>query len=367
MTFDILLIAAAYFAVALGLVLVVFYTERKFAAFVQDRLGPMEVGKYGVLQPVADLLKLLQKEDIIPAKADRILFMIAPLLIFPAIFAGFSVVPLWPGFQASSMEVGVFFLLAIISLDVLGLLMAGWASNSKFSLLGAMRAVAQIISYEIPLGLCVLCVAMLSQSLDLQEIALQQGIYSNSPNYLFGIKAWGIDVSAVGGILSWNIVRMPLFFIVYVVFYITSLAECNRAPFDIPEGESEIIGGFHTEYSGFRFATFFLAEYSMMVLVAFVGVILFLGAWNTPLSNIGTFALADWTSGAPGTLYGTLTGLFWIVLKTILVTSLQVIMRWTYPRLRVDQLMYLCWKVLTPLMLLMLVLTGLWRMLMLDF
>ncbi|MDQ3393339.1 MAG: NADH-quinone oxidoreductase subunit H [Bacteroidota bacterium] len=348
------------------------YSERKISAFIQDRLGPMEVGYYGLGQTVADLLKLLQKEDIVPAAADRKLFLIAPLIIFTAVFAGFAVLPLTSSIAGSAAEVGVFYLLAIISLDVIGLLMAGWGSNSKFSLFGAMRSVAQIISYEVPLGLTVLCAVMISQTLNLQEISFQQGIWINhlattgseEVNYLFGIKALNIDVTRLGGIFTWNIFRMPLFFIVYIIFFIASLAECNRAPFDLPEAESEIIGGFHTEYSGFRWAFIMLAEYGMMLLVSFLGVILFLGSWNTPLPNIGSLPLAEWTSGAPGSWSGNLWGAFWLISKAMLVIFLQMWIRWTLPRLRVDQLMSLCWKYLTPAALVLLMITGVWRLLM---
>ncbi|MCY7353044.1 MAG: NADH-quinone oxidoreductase subunit H [Cytophagaceae bacterium] len=351
-------------ALAVGSVVVGVYAERKVSAFIQDRLGPMEVGPYGSLQLIADLLKLLQKEDIVPKLADRRLFLAAPLLIFTAIFAGYSVLPLSPDWQGSGASEGVYFLLAIVSFDILGLLMAGWASNNKYSLIGAMRAVAQIISYEIPLGLSVLCVVMLSQSLNLQEISYQQGIHAAELNYLFGLKGLGIDVSEVGGFLTWNLVRMPLFFIAFLIFFITSLAECNRAPFDMSEAESELVGGFHTEYSGYRWALLFLSEYAMMLLVSILGAVLFLGSWNTPLPNLGPLRLADWTSGQPGTFYGNLTGIFWILLKAAALIFVQMWVRWTYPRLRVDQLMHLCWKVLTPAALILVLLTGVWRLLM---
>jgi NADH-quinone oxidoreductase subunit H len=340
------------------------YAERKVSAFIQDRLGPMEVGYYGTLQVVADLLKLIQKEDIVPMQADRKLFLLAPAIIFTAIFAGYAVLPLSPDLQGSAASVGVFYLLAIVSIDIIGLLIAGWSSSNKYSLFGAMRSVAQIVSYEIPLGLSILCVVMIAQTLNLQEISFQQGIYSAEPVYLFGLKDWGIDVTQVGGILSWNIVRMPFFTFVYLIFFIATLAECNRAPFDIPEAESELVGGFHTEYSGVRFALLFLSEYGMMLLVAFLGAILFLGSWNTPLPNLGPLRLADWTSGAPGSVYGNLTGAFWLISKAFVVVFVQMWVRWTYPRLRVDQLMYLCWKVLTPAALLFLFLSGIWRLLM---
>lgn len=346
------------------------YSERKISAFIQDRLGPMEVGHYGLLQTVADIIKLLFKEDIVPSSADRRLFKMAPLFIFVSVFAGFAVIPLTPSLIGSGIEVGVFYLMSIISLDVIGILMAGWASYSKYPLLGAMRAVAQIISYEIPAGLAILAVVMISQSLNLQDICYQQGIWINElseetrANYLFGIKASGIDVTQVGGFLTWNIFRMPFLIIAFIIYFIASLAECNRAPFDIPEAESELIGGFHTEYSGLRWAFIMLSEYGMMLLVSFLGVILFLGGWNTLLPNIGVIALADWTSGQPGTIYGAITAIFWLFSKTFVLVFIQMWVRWTYPRLRVDQLMYLCWKVLIPFSLGIVLLSGIWRLMM---
>jgi len=341
------------------------YAERKISAFIQDRLGPTEVGYYGLLQTIADLLKLLQKEDIVSKAADRVLFLLAPLLIFSAIFAGFAVVPLSPELQGSSAQVGIFYLLAIISLDVIGILMAGWGSNNKFSLYGAMRAVSQIVSYEIPLGLSVLCVVMICQTLDLQAISYQQGILNTEgTNYLFGLKFLDLDVSQVGGILTWNIFRMPFLLVAFAIFFISSLAEANRAPFDLPESESELIGGYHTEYSGFRWAFLMLAEYAVMLLVAMLAAILFLGSWNTPLPNVGTITLADWTTGQAGSLSGYLWGIFWLTTKTFLLVFVQMWARWTYPRLRVDQLMALCWKYLTPAGLLLVLLCGVWRLLM---
>jgi len=344
------------------------YAERKISALIQDRLGPTEVGPYGAGQTIADLLKLLQKEDLVPTKADKWVFLAAPAVIFTAVFAGFAVMPLTPDLQGSGAAVGVFYLLTIISIDIIGLLAAGWSSNNKYSMLGAMRSVAQIISYEIPVGLTVLCVAVYCQSLDLQEISYQQGIYATHLNpdakyYLFGIQNLGIEVTHVGGFLSWNVIRMPLFFIVYIIFFMATLAEANRPPFDIPEAESELVGGFHTEYSGFRWALLFLAEYGMMLLVSFLGAVLFFGGWNTPFPNIGPVRLADWTSGAPGTVYGAITGAFWIISKAFAGIFLQMWVRWAYPRLRVDQLMHLCWKVLTPASLLLLFASALWQML----
>jgi NADH-quinone oxidoreductase subunit H len=348
------------------------YAERKISAFIQDRLGPMEVGYYGLAQTIADLLKLLQKEDIIPQQADRKLFLWGPILIFTAVFAGFAILPVTSGWRGSAAEVGVFYLLAIVALDVIGLLMAGWGSNSKYALFGAMRSVAQIISYEIPLSLSVLCVIAISQTLDLQEISFQQGIWINQfpnsmdagtqTNYLFGLKALGIETTHIGGVFTWNIFRMPFLIIVYIIYFIASLAEANRAPFDLPEAESELIAGYHTEYSGFRFSIFMLAEYGVMLLVSFLGAILFLGSWNTPLPNIGSLRLAEWTSGVPGTLAGHLWGAFWLISKALTIIIIQMWVRWTYPRLRVDQLMTLCWKYLTPALLILLFICSVWRL-----
>ncbi|WP_114778645.1 complex I subunit 1/NuoH family protein [Botryobacter ruber] len=363
------------FVLAVGLmlliVIVVVYAERKVAAFMQDRVGPTEAGPHGTLQPLLDVLKLLQKEDIIPAAADKKLFAIAPIMIFAAVFAGFAVIPLAPTLVPAGIGIGVFYLLAIISLDVVGLLMAGWGSNNKYAMLGAMRSVAQIVSYEIPAGLAILSVVMICQSLDFQEISYQQGVLINyfpgleyELNWLFGIEALGINTTYVGGFFTWNIFRAPVMLVAFVIYFIASLAECNRAPFDIPEAESELVAGFHVEYSGFRFATFFLAEYAMMVLVCLVAVILFLGSWNTPLPNFGPLALANLTTGNPGGITGIFWGAFWLISKTLVLLFLQLWARWTYPRLRVDQLMHLCWKVLTPAALAVVLVAGVWRLLM---
>ncbi|UII30079.1 NADH-quinone oxidoreductase subunit H [Fulvivirga ulvae] len=340
------------------------YAERKLSAFIQDRYGPMEVGYYGLLQTIADLLKLVQKEDIVPKSADRKLFLIAPVLIFVFVFAGFAVLPVTSFWQGAPIQTGVFYLLAIISLDVIGIVMAGWSSNNKYSLLGAMRSAAQIISYEVPLTLSVLCVVIISQSLDLQTISTQQGIWANETNYLFGLKALDIDITHIGGFLSWNVVRIPLLFLAWLIFFITSLAESNRAPFDLPEAESEIVAGFQTEYSGFRWSVIMLAEYGMMLLVSLLGVVLFFGSWNTPFPNIGPLKLAEWTSGVPGTWFGHFCSGFWLISKAMLMVLLQMWVRWTYPRVRIDQLMSLGWKYLTPAALVLLLLSGVWRLFM---
>lgn len=329
------------------------YAERKISAFMQARLGPMEVGYYGILQTVADLIKLLQKEDIIPTGATPGLFKAAPVLIFMAVFLGFSVIPLSPTWQGSELPTGVFFLLAIVSLDVIGLMIAGWTSGNKYSTLGAFRSAAQIISYEIPLGLSVLCVVMYNQTMDLQEISRQQGVLAAEEMYLFGIPA--LSTGQVGGFLSWNIFQMPLLLPVWVIFFIASLAESNRAPFDLPEAESELVAGYQTEYAGFRWAVIMLAEYAMMLLVSILGAILFFGGWNTPLPNIGTLSLADWTTGG-------IWGVGWLMGKSLFFVAIQIWIRWTYPRVRIDQLMNLSWKYLTPVALVLVIMVGFWKL-----
>lgn len=338
------------------------YAERKISAFIQDRLGPMEVGYYGFAQSIADLVKLIQKEDIVPQKAIAPLFRAAPIIIFVTVFAGFSVLPLGPSWSGADISSALFFLLAIVSLDVIGIVIAGWSSNNKYSMLGTMRSAAQIISYEVPLGLSVLCVAMVCLSLNLQEISYQQSILRGTPQFLFGIPALGIETSSVGGFLLWNVFRMPVLFLAWIIFFIASLAECNRAPFDLPEAESELVAGFQTEYSGFRWAVIMLAEYGMMLLVSILGAVLFFGSWNTPLPNIGSLRLAEWTSGRPGTLASTLWGIFWLLGKALFFVAMQMWVRWTFPRLRVDQLMNLSWKYLTPMSLVCVVIIGFWKL-----
>ena len=318
---------------------------------MQDRLGPMETGKYGSLQTLADILKMLQKELIVPAVADKILFLVAPVIIFVSVYMGFASLPWAPGLVPASLNIGVFYVFAIISIESIGILMAGWGSNNKYSLLGALRSVAQVVSYEIPAGIAIISAVMISQSLDLQVISMQQGVLASEPAKFLGV--W--DVRKIGGFLSWNIFQAPHLIVAYVIYFIASLAECNRAPFDIPEAESELVSGFHTEYTGVRFALIFLGEYSMMFLVGMFGVVLFLGGWNSLLPNIGSLKLADWTTG-------TAWGIFWIAAKVLLVVFVQMWLRWTLPRLRVDQLMNLCWKVLTPLAFLCMLISGIWKL-----
>lgn len=362
------------FLVAIPLyALLAVYAERKISAFIQDRLGPMEVGYKGLLQTAADILKLLQKEIIIPRSADRILFLGAPVIIFSFVFAGFAVMPLAPGLVGASLSVGILYLVAIVSVDVIGLLMTGWGSNNKYSLLGAIRAVAQIVSYEVPAGLALLAGVMMYGTLQMDQMAFQQGIHDPQAHYFWGIWA----VQNVGGVASWGIFRYPHLMGVFVIYFIASLAEANRAPFDMPEAESELVGGFHTEYSGFGFAVLFLAEYAAMLLLAMVASIVFLGGWNTPFPNLIPLAngaqlslseqftnlqFAHLTSGTDGTWSGYAWGMLWMVLKSLTLVAVMMWIRWTYPRLRSDQLLRLCWKYLTPLAFIGVLISAIWKL-----
>jgi NADH-quinone oxidoreductase subunit H len=327
------------------------WAERKVSAFIQDRIGPNVTGKFGLLQTFADIFKLLQKEDIIPSSADKRLFVIAPVIVFTSVFMGFAALPLAPGYISSNANVGMFYILAIISIEVVGILMAGWASNNKYSLLGSLRSVAQIISYEIPAGIAIISVIMISQSLNMQTISTQQGILANGTIKFLGL----IDVKNIGGILAWNIFQAPHLIIAFIIYFIASLAECNRAPFDIPEAESELVAGYHVEYTGFKFGTLFLAEYAMMFLVSMIGVVLFLGGWNTIFPNMGSVQLATWTTG-------TFWGIFWLLSKTLLMVLIQMWIRWTFPRFRIDQLMSFCWKVLIPVSFACMLMSGIWKL-----
>jgi NADH-quinone oxidoreductase subunit H len=338
------------------------YAERKIAAFVQDRQGPTETGYYGLLQTLADVVKLLQKEDIVPLLSSKPLFLAAPFFIFIAVFASFSFVPLSWTYSGASVEVSLFFLLAVLSLDILAILAAGWGSGNKYAFFGAIRAVAQVISYEIPLGLAVLCVVVSSQSLNLQTIIIKQSLFASKPIFLFGISQ--VDISHIGGFLAWNVAQNPMLCFVFLIFFVASLAEANRTPFDLPEAESELISGFHTEYSGFRWAVFMLAEYGIMLLMSLVAVILFFGGWASPLPNIGSATLGYWTSGNIHAFSGDVWAVFWLLSKTLCLVFVQMWIRWTYPRLRFDQLMVLCWQYLVPSALFFLVLCSIWRLFM---
>ncbi|NTW56457.1 MAG: NADH-quinone oxidoreductase subunit NuoH [Chlorobiaceae bacterium] len=309
------------------------YGERKISAFMQDRLGPMEVGFWGILQTLADILKLIQKEDIVPTVADKFLFVIGPGIMFVGSFLAFAVLPFSPAFIGANLNVGLFYAIGIVSIEVVGILASGWGSNNKWSLYGAVRSVAQIVSYEIPASLALLCGAMMAGTLDMQKITMvQSGPFGFAHFFLF---------------------QNPIAWLPFLIYFIASLAETNRAPFDIPEAESELVAGFFTEYTGMKFAVFFLAEYGSMFMVSAILSIVFLGGWNSPLPNIGGLELNTMTSGP-------WWGAFWIIMKGFFFIFVQMWLRWTLPRLRVDQLMYLCWKVLTPFAFVGFVLTAIW-------
>lgn len=304
------------------------WLERKVAAHMQDRLGPMRVGGWhGWAQTIADILKLLQKEDIVPQAADKKLHFLAPFVVFIGSYAAYAAIPFSVAFVPSDINIAIFYIIAVSSIVVVGLLMAGWASNNKWSLFGAMRSAAQIVSYEIPTAVSLLAVIMLAGTLSLQEINAQQ----------------------TGWFWNWFVFqKFPFVFIAFLIFFVSSLAETNRTPFDIPEAESELVAGYHTEYSGMKFAFFFLAEYANMFAVSAIASTVFLGGWNSPFGDF---------------MSGPLWGVFWFLSKGMFFIFVHIWLRWTLPRLRVDQLMYVSWKVLTPWAFVSMIGVGLWMLL----
>ncbi len=303
------------------------WVERKVSAHMQDRLGPMRTGGWhGWAQTIADILKLIQKEDIVPAAADKKLHLAAPFIVFVGSYAAFAAIPFSSAFVGSNVNIGLFYIIAVSSIVVVGLLMAGWSSNNKWSLLGAMRSAAQIVSYEIPTAIALLAVVMLAGTLNLQDINQQQA----------------------GWFWHWYIFRkFPFVFVAFIIYFVASLAETNRTPFDIPEAESELVAGYHTEYSGMKFAIFFLAEYANMFAVSAIASTLFLGGWNSPFGEF---------------MGGPVWGAFWFLTKGMFFVVVQMWLRWTLPRLRVDQLMYVSWKVLTPWAFACILGVGAWMM-----
>ena len=316
-------------------VLVTVWLERKISAAVQQRVGPEYAGALGVLQPLADGLKLLVKEDIIPDRADSILFTLGPVLVVVPVILSWLIVPFGQNLLISDVGVGIFLWISLRSVQPIGLLMSGYASNNKYSLLGGLRAAAQSISYEIPLALAVLAGVMMSNSLSTVDIVNQQ---------------------TGAGVLSWNIWRQPVGFL---IFWICALAECERLPFDLPEAEEELVAGYQTEYSGMKFALFYLGSYINRVLSALLVSILYLGGWGFP---IPVEWLASWL-GQPidAPLVQLITGTVGIVmtvLKAYLLVFIAILLRWTTPRVRIDQLLDLGWKFLLPLALVNLLVTA---------
>ena len=290
------------------------WMERRVAGRIQARIGPNRVGPQGLLQFLADALKLIGKEDAVPASAARFPVLVAPIIVFIGAFAPFAVIPFGYAVVAADMNIGVLLILAISSVEVVGIILAGWASNSKWAVLGAMREVAQMVSYEIPLALSALAVVILAGSMTLSTIVDQQS----------------------GGIWNWYVFRGPFTFLAFFIFGTAMLAELKRAPFDLPEAESELVAGFFTEYTGFRFATFFLGEYAAMILMGLVASILFLGGWDP---GFGLRLEGTWTRWL---------GVLVILVKAMGLVFVMMWLRWSLPRLRVDRVMYLCYRVLLP-------------------
>lgn len=358
------------------------WAERRVAGWIQERYGPNRVGPQGLLQSLADGIKLLTKEDIIPTVANRFLYELAPLLVFAGAFIPFVALPFSQHLVIADMDLGLFYVTAFGALEVVGILMAGWAPNSKWTLYGGMRLAAQMLSYEIPLGLSLLVVVILSGTLNISEIVIWQ-----EQGWLFGEDLafpWPLNF------LGWAVFRSPAAFVAFFLFYIAGLAECKRAPFDLPEAESELVSGFHTEYTGIRFSYFFLAEYCAMYVICLLGAAVFLGGWVWPLPTFREIPEAHYLAGVMSRLSGIsydglglldqaklfLSVIFWkgpvatiaalgdpgvikflyneaagfinMVGKSFFLIFVMVWIRWTLPRVRIDQVMHLCLKVLLP-------------------
>ncbi len=369
------LVAAVFLPIIAVNALYCIWWERKVAGHIQSRVGPMHVGGWhGWAQTLADGIKLLFKEDLMPKSADAFLFKFAPYLAFAPVFAAFVVLPFGPQFVFDAgLSIGVLYVLAFLAVEIMAVIMAGWGSNSKWSIYGAMREACQMVSYEVPLGLTIITGVLVAGTLNLVELGYLQG----------------------GGLWDWFVFHNPFIFLAFFVYYIASLASNKRAPFDLPESESELVAGFHTEYSGLRWSIFFMAEYGAMFVVGVIQAALFLGAWNSPL---GGFDPIYWLCGydpvAAGQAYysgavgaantfdakaeamnaassaGSLTGIglliinaygaFWIISKAIIVIFIQIWIRWTLPRIRIDQVLYACIKVLLPLSLITLLGAAMW-------
>ncbi|MFQ3617684.1 MAG: NADH-quinone oxidoreductase subunit NuoH [Cyanobacteriota bacterium] len=317
------------------LALVATWLERKVSAAAQQRIGPEYAGPLGMLIPAADVVKLLFKEDVLPAKTDPWLFAIAPLLVFIPVFLSYLIVPFGQNLLISDLGIGIFLWIALSSIAPIGLLMAGYASNNKYSLIGGLRAAAQSISYELPLALSVLAIAMMSNSLSTVDIVQGQSDY---------------------GILGWNLWRQPVGF---VIFWIAALAECERMPFDLPEAEEEIVAGYQTEYSAVKFMLFYAGSYANLVLSALLASVLYLGGWESPVSVswlanlIGVSESTPWLQVITASL-----GIVMTLFKAYLFIFLAILLRWTVPRVRIDQLLDLGWKFLLPVSLVNLLLTA---------
>ena len=318
----------AVLAPLMGAVAYLTLWERKLLGFMQVRMGPNRVGPFGLLQPIADALKLLTKEIIRPSASSRGLFVLGPIMAIMPALAAWVVIPFGPDVVLADVNAGLLLVMAITSIEVYGVIIAGWASNSKYAFLGAMRASAQMVSYEIAMGFCLVVVLMVSGSMNLTSIVMSQGVGQAA--------GWGL------GFLSWNwLPLLPIF----VVYLISAVAETNRHPFDVVEGEAEIVAGHMVEYSGMGFAIFFLAEYASMWLVSILAVLMFLGGWLSPIDN---------------QYFNLVPGWIWLGAKTFFVVSLFVWIRATFPRFRYDQIMRLGWKIFIPVTLVWLLVVGAW-------
>ncbi len=321
------------------------WLERKVSARIQCRLGPMEVGPIrlgtktyvgGLLQTIADGVKLLAKEDIIPAAADRPLYIAGPIIVFLGVFGLFVVLPYGPDIIVTDLDIGLFYLAAIGSLEAIGVMASGWASNNKWSLFGTMRAATQVVSYEIPLSLAFLTVIVLAGTFSMQRLVHTQG----------------------GWFWNWYIFANPFTFISFFIFFTAALAQVKRAPFDLPEAESELVSGFHTEYSGMRFSIFFLSEYAAMYAIAAIAAVLYFGGWMTGIGPVDRW-MTEASGGAR--VLANVVGLLAIVGKSIFGVFVQMWLRWTLPRIRLDQVMHLCLKVLLPFGIVCMIGAALWE------
>lgn len=346
--YDFLIVALVFGGMVSLIAMFCIWWERKVAAHMQSRFGPNRVGPIGLLQSLADGLKLLLKEDLSPTDADPLLFRLAPYLAFAPAFAAFLALPFAPELTFEPrLNVGVFWILAMLSVEVMGVILAGWASNNKWSVYGAMREACQMVSYEIPLGIAIIIGVMTAGTLNLVTLGHLQG----------------------GGIHTWLVFRNPFVFLAFFVYFIASLASNKRAPFDLPESESELVAGFHTEYSGLRFSFFFFAEYAAMFVVGGIQAALFLGGWNDPFGLIGYYH-AQFAGDPDAHLFGLFAlnvigaGIF--VTKCMAIIFVQMWLRWTLPRPRIDQVLYACVKVLLPLACVLLLAAALWQLLVGD-
>ena len=323
-----------------GGALVFIWAERKIAARIQDRLGPTRTGgRFGWLQSLADGIKLLAKEDLMPDGADPLLFRIAPYVSFCASFCAFIALPFAFDFVGLRLNVAVFFVIAVLGLEVFGVILAGYASASKWSLFGAMREAAQVVSYEVPLGMCVVVPVMLAGSMDLVTIAEKQA----------------------GWLTNWFLFHDPFTFVIFWVYVTCAVASVNRAPFDLAEAESELVAGFHTEYSGLRWSFFFMAEYGSMFLVSALAAVLFLGGWNGPVPVAELLGLSEGTGETAG-YFVRLAGMANLLGKATLGVLIMMWIRWTLPRLRIDQVMTTCLKYCTPIAAVMFAGAMLWQL-----